>query len=154
MMIVVDASVMVKWALDEDPAEDTLAARAIMGRYAIAAPSLLQFELASILWVKCRRGVLKPNEAETAAATLQMAPVRLIDGRGLWLTALSLAHDVGHSPYDCAYVAAAMEAGARAVVTADRRFARSFETWHSAAPDARPCVLPVTELHRIPPSLG
>jgi predicted nucleic acid-binding protein len=154
MTIVVDASVAIKWAVDEEPAEETEASRAIVGRYDVAAPALFDFELASILWVKCRRGVLTPDEADAIALTLQAAPVRRIDGHGLWLRALSLAQEVGHSPYDCAYVAAALEIGADAVVTADRRFVRAFQSWHPPGSQTRPLILPVTEIDRIPPAVA
>lgn len=149
MILVVDASVAIKWILDEEPAEQTIASRAIIGRHTVVAPRLFDFELASILWSKRRRGLLSATLADSVASALQAAPVRRIDGDDLWLRALSLAVRVDHSPYDCAYVAAGLSAGADAVVTADRRFVRAFDSFHAPAGGGRRFVLPVEELHLI-----
>ncbi|WP_448206870.1 type II toxin-antitoxin system VapC family toxin [Azospirillum sp. sgz302134] len=148
-MLVVDASVAVKWVLDEDPAAETAAARSIIGRHAVAAPSLFDFELASILWSKRRRGFLTDAEVAPIALALQAAPIRRINDEGLWLRALSLADSVGHPPYDCAYVAAALVAGAVGVVTADQRFARAFESWRAPHAPDRPFVVSVLQMDRL-----
>lgn len=148
-LIVVDASVAIKWLLDEEPVEDTTHARKIVGRFAAAAPRLFDFELASILWVKQRKGELTAEEGEAVALALHSAPVRRIDDDGLWLRALSIAQNVDHSPYDCAYVAAGLMCDARGVVTCDRRFVRAFETWRAPGLPGRPYVLPVTQLDMV-----
>ena len=155
-LIVVDASVAIKWVLDEEPALDTDCARTIIGHFYVVAPRLIDFELASVLWVKRRNGALIDGAAETIALALQAAPIAKVDDDGLWLRALSLAEDVDHSPYDCAYVAAGLIAGAQAVVTSDRRFVRAFESWRAPHCPGRPFVLPVTQLDLIgpTPSLG
>ena len=49
--LVIDASVAVKWVIEE---EDTTQALALRGR-ALAAPDLLIAECANILWKKVRR---------------------------------------------------------------------------------------------------
>lgn len=149
MTLVVDASVAIKWVIDEVPLAETTAARTIIGRYSVAAPSLFDFELASILWSKRRRGLLTDSDAAALALALQAAPIRRVNDDGLWLRALSLADSVGHPPYDCAYVAAALVVGAVGVVTADNRFAKAFESWRAPGHPDRPYVVPVTDLDRI-----
>ncbi len=145
-LLVVDASVAVKWLLDETPVEETAQARRIIDHFHVAAPRLLDFELASILWVKQRKGQLTPEQARSAALVLHSAPVRRIDDDGLWLRALALAAEVDHSPYDCAYVACGLVCGAQAVVTADRGFVRAFQAWRSPGLPDRPYVVPVAHL--------
>lgn len=143
-MIVIDASVAIKWVIDEEPAEEAMAAKSMIGRYEIAAPTLFDFEVASILWSKRRRGLLDDSDVAAVALALQAAPIRRIADDGLWLRALTLADSVGHPPYDCAYVVAGLLSGASGVVTADRRFARAFELWRAPNIPDRPYVMPVT----------
>ena len=149
-LLIVDASVMIKWVIDEEPLEDGAAARSIIGGFTVAAPRLVDFELASILWVKQRKGLLSREAAEAVALALQAAPVRRVDDDGLWLRTLSLSATINHSPYGCAYVVAGMLAKAEAVVTADRRFVRAFEGWRAPSYPSRPYVVPVTRLD-LPP---
>lgn len=153
MTIIVDASVAIKWVIDEEPLAETAAARSIIGRYEVAAPSLFDFELASILWSKRRRGLLPDADVTAIALALQAAPIRRINDEGLWLRALTLADSVGHPPYDCAYVAAGLLAGASGVVTADQRFARAFQAWRAPHIPERPYVVPVTSAEQtFPPT--
>lgn len=145
-VLVVDASVVLKWVIPEDPLAETEAARAIMRRARFVAPRLLDLECASVLWRKLRRGEITRDQADLMALALDSAPLGRVPEAGLWVRALSLAADRDHPPYDCAYVALAERVGADGVVTADRRFARAFSGWGPARASAdRPFVVPVTE---------
>jgi predicted nucleic acid-binding protein len=115
--IIVDASVALKWVLDED---DSLLARALAGRD-LAAPDLLWLECANGLWRWVRRGALSKRVAHQRFVALRRAPVALTPVGELLDRALMLAIELAHPIYDCVYLALALQRGVQ-VVTADRRF--------------------------------
>lgn len=131
---VVDASVALKWVLDE-PGSD--AAAALLDGRRLYAPQLLMIEVANALWVATRRGSISVNDAEDALALVTAMPFRA------WLRevnlvgdALKLARLLDHPVYDCCYLALAMAAGVP-VVTADRRFVAAA----ARHPETSPLVL-------------
>jgi predicted nucleic acid-binding protein len=115
--IIVDASVALKWVLDED---DSLLARALAGRD-LVAPDLLWSECANGLWRWVRRGALPGHVAHERFAALRRAPVALTPAEEVLERALTLAIELGHPIYDCVYLALALKRGMQ-VVSADRRF--------------------------------
>lgn len=115
--LVVDASVAVKWVVDED-GSDQAASLLVPGN--LAAPDLLVAECANILWKKVRRDELTVQHAELAARVLARADVELYPMRALLEPAAKLAIDLDHPAYDCIYLALAMVNGWR-FVTADKR---------------------------------
>jgi predicted nucleic acid-binding protein len=118
-LLVVDASVALKWVL---PEADSDVALGLIGRHRLTAPDLLAVEAGNALWLRVRRRELTSVEARTALVDLLGAPVDYVADRPLARAALSLAADLGHPAYDCVYLALAMDR-AGIVVTADRRFA-------------------------------
>lgn len=119
--LVVDASVALKW-LVEEPGSD--AALALRGRD-LAAPPLLRIEVANVLRTLTQRGAATVAEARDLFGLLQAAPVTLIEADdALEARALEIALGLGHPVYDCVYLALAERLG-RPLVTADRRFARA-----------------------------
>lgn len=118
--LVIDASIAVKWVVDEDGTENALALR----RYAkLIAPELLVAECANIFWKKVRRDELSRDEALLAARLLQASDVELLPTRSLLEAATRIAVELDHPAYDCVYVALAIERDCR-FVTADKRFLR------------------------------
>jgi predicted nucleic acid-binding protein len=115
--IIVDASVALKWVLDED---DSPLARALAQRE-LSAPDLLWSECANALWRWARTGALPGRIAHQRLAALRRAPVTLTPTGRLLDRALTLAIEIDHPIYDCAYLALALAQGAQ-VVSADRRF--------------------------------
>lgn len=115
--VVVDASIAIKWVVEEDGTAEALVLR---GGKCIA-PELLIPECANILWKKVVRRELVRQEAETAAALLARADVELHGMRGLLETATRYALQLGHPAYDCTYLALALDRGC-SFVTADRGF--------------------------------
>jgi predicted nucleic acid-binding protein len=113
---VVDATVAIKWFVDEP---DSAEAVAVL-RHPISAPDLLAPECANILWKKVRRGELRVDEAETIALALEGAIVTLHPTRPYLATATRIACDLGRAAYDCFYLALA-ERLQQPLVTADRR---------------------------------
>ena len=124
-MIVVDASLAVKWFLPESGAE--AAAALLLEQDEIAGPDMLAVEVHATLV----RGanMVKSNrvEAETAIrrfqAMIESGDVTLIRSLPNQIErAASLAIDLGHPLKDCIYLALAMEMGCD-LVTCDARFA-------------------------------
>lgn len=119
-MLVIDASIAVKWVVEE---EGTPLALALRQQTKLIAPELLVAECANILWKKAARGELSKEEALLAAKLLQSAEVELLPMRSLFETATSLAIELDHPAYDCIYLALAVENDCP-FVTADDRFLR------------------------------
>lgn len=118
--LVIDASIAVKWLVEE---EGTAEALALRGRARLIAPDLLVAECANILWKKVRRRELTRDEALLAGRLLQGADIELVPMRPLLAAALRLALELDHPAYDCAYLALAVERDCR-FVTADRGLLR------------------------------
>lgn len=119
-MLVIDASIAVKWVVEE---EGTPQALALRQQTKLIAPELLVAECANILWKKAARGELSKEEAILAAKLLQSAEVELLPMRSLFETATNLAIELDHPAYDCIYLALAVENDCP-FVTADDRFLR------------------------------
>jgi predicted nucleic acid-binding protein len=137
---VVDASVALKWVLDE--AGSAAASDLLDGRN-LFAPPLLATEAANALWVVARRGQITGAEAEDALDLILRAPFQPSpSGLNLPLRALELARLLDHPVYDCTYLALAI-AVERPVITADRRFAAAAGRSAEAAPFVK--LLPVEE---------
>jgi predicted nucleic acid-binding protein len=116
--LVIDASVAIKWVVDEPGTLDALSLR----RHRLFAPDLLVAECANVLWKKVRRNELTASEALLAARLLQRADVELAPMRALLEPATGLAIALDHPAYDCAYLALA-ESLSCDLVTAGRRLA-------------------------------
>ncbi len=121
--LVIDASVAVKWLVDEAGSD---AALALQG-HDLMAPALLRIEAANVLRTLAARGALSPAAAADLFALLQEAPLAIADtDDALERLAMTLALDLGHPVYDCLYLALALRTG-RSLVTADDRFLRAIE---------------------------
>jgi predicted nucleic acid-binding protein len=116
-MVIVDASVAVKWVLDEEGADAALSLQS----QSLAAPTIWLVEAASALWRRSRLGEIDAAEAGHRLARLQTAPVIAIPIEPDLPDALNLALQLRHPIYDCIYLAAAIREDTY-VVTADTRF--------------------------------
>lgn len=127
----VDASVALKWVLDEP---GSAAASELLDGRGLFAPPLLATEVANALWVAARRGQITGAEAADALDLILRAPFQPVrSGLALPLRALELARLLDHPVYDCTYLALAI-AVERPVITADRRFAAVASRSAEAAP--------------------
>jgi len=115
--IVIDASVALKWVLDEPGTEG---ADALLEEELIA-PSLWLVEAADTLWRRARRGEISVEEAMDRLTELFNAPVTTAPIEDDLLAAADLANGLGHPVYDCLYLARAIREDTY-VVTADARF--------------------------------
>ena len=129
--IVVDASVAVKWLVDEPEAD---AARGLQDpRLELHVPRLMAIEVANALRRKVQKGELEASEAAAQVAVIHEAPLYWADDEAIAGDALRIALAIPHSLYDCVYLALAHRLGAR-VVTADMRFVhRVASTEHGGA---------------------
>lgn len=118
-MIVVDASVAVKWLLPEDGAE---AARELLaGGDPLLVPSVAAIEVPGAVLRRLRAGLLDEAEAKqciTLWDDLLRENIRVIPVEELLDSALRIAIACSHPLTDCFYVAAAVKTGAP-LVTAD-----------------------------------
>jgi predicted nucleic acid-binding protein len=117
-VIVIDASVALKWIVAEVDTDVALALRSER----VSAPDLLA-ECANALWKKVRRKELSTQEASLAARLLQRADIELEPMRDLIEPATRLAVALDHPAYDCLYLALA-EVNESEFVTADETFCR------------------------------
>lgn len=120
MTIVVDASIALKWVLEEpgsDAAEELL-------EKDLAAPSLWLLEAGNALWRRTVRGELSQAEAEERLTELTKAPVVSVPLEQDLPEAMRLAIQLNHPVYDCLYLALAKRLGTY-VVTADTRFSQA-----------------------------
>jgi len=120
--LVIDASVAIKWVIEEEGTKEALALR---GR-ALAAPDLLIAECGNILWKKVRRNELSASEAAFAAGLLARADIDLVPMRPYLEAAVRIAVALAHPAYDCVYIAFA-EAEGLLFVTADASLVRKVE---------------------------
>ena len=123
---VIDASIAVKWVIEEDGTENALALR---GRGKLIAPDLLTAECANIFWKKVQRNELTEDQALFAARLLQAADIELLPTRALMEPATRIAIEPNHPAYDCVYIALAIKHDCR-FVTADGRLLRKLDKAH------------------------
>ncbi|OYU16253.1 MAG: VapC toxin family PIN domain ribonuclease [Alphaproteobacteria bacterium PA4] len=125
--MIVDASVAVKWLIDE-PGSDA-ADRLLVGG-GLGSPDLIFAEVANTLWKAWRRGDFA--ELPGGIATLADCFQHVMPCATLMMPAARLAVELDHPAYDCFYLAMAIAEDVP-LVTADRRFlAACARTAHAA----------------------
>ncbi len=119
--LVVDASVAVKWYLDEPHAG--AARRLLDGPFRLIVPGFFFAEVGNVLWKRWRRGELTPADVAAALDALELVPFEVRPTRVLLPRAVEIAMAAAHgrSVYDSLYLALAAERDAR-MITADRKF--------------------------------
>ncbi len=122
MRLVVDASVAVKWLVQEENSEIADSLR--QSEHDLLAPRFMELELGNVIWGKTRRGDLARPEAIALMESLVDLPVEWWEDDSLIQTAIRLALELNHPAYDCLYLALAHRLDA-IVVTADTRFGRA-----------------------------
>ena len=119
MIVVMDASVLIKWYVDEDFTAE--AEQLIDGRFELHAPELLLPEFGNILWKKCRNDDLDENVAISSLASLRSRNIILHSNTTLLEPAFRGAQETGQSVYDWTYLSLAISLDCK-FVTADRKF--------------------------------
>nr|WP_282572176.1 type II toxin-antitoxin system VapC family toxin [Roseomonas acroporae] len=119
--MVVDASVALKWVLEEP--DSHLAQELAEGEEELLVPDFWLNEATNICWLQVRKGKWSPDEAREALELLRaQVPPTPTGDLALHDVALDIGLAVNHSTYDTLYVAFAVAMGARGVVAADGPF--------------------------------
>ena len=125
--VVVDASLAVKWLVEEDDSDKAhaaLQAWVVQGITRIA-PYLMPFEVANALHRRVLRGELNVGDSTRMIARLLESSLELHQPPGLHARALRLASQLNqNAPYDAHYLALAESVGCE-LWTADERFYRA-----------------------------
>ena len=119
MILVSDASVAVKWAVEEEDYEK--AVQLLSGDHQLHVPRVLAAELANALWSKVRSGSLTSSEAPELLGRVLALDLEWANDAELAADALRIAISLNHPVYDCVYLALAYQVDG-ALVTADTRF--------------------------------
>ena len=124
MALVVDASVGLKWVLQEP--DSHLAEALVRIEPDLLVPDFWLNEATNVLWLQVRRKLFTPDEAREGLALLraQVEPTPTAHMR-LHDLALDISIAIDHSTYDTLYLAFAVAMGASAVVATDGPFLRS-----------------------------
>lgn len=118
MSWVVDASVAVKWFVEET---GSAAARTVLASgKPVIAPDLIVPETCNTAWKKVARGDISREQAEAIVRILPLSFDRLAPTAPLSSRALELALRFNHPAYDCFYLALA-ESENWVLVTDDRK---------------------------------
>lgn len=119
MIIVVDASVAVKWYIGEQL--NDMAEKLLEGRFELFAPELIVPEFGSIIWKKVRRGEITSVEGRKIVTEFTKHEINLQSHTDLLAAAYIGAELSGQTVYDWTYLALAVILSC-AFVTADARF--------------------------------
>jgi predicted nucleic acid-binding protein len=115
-MLVVDASVAIKWVVEERGSREALD---LIAR-PLVAPDLFQAEVGAVLTKKLRRREIAIGQARLGFAEI-LERVSLVPTVELGSQAFEMALSLHHSIHDCYYLALA-ESNGWFLVTADRAF--------------------------------
>jgi predicted nucleic acid-binding protein len=123
MILVVDASVAIKWFVQEPLRPQ--ARKLLADRHEFVEPDLLVAEVANIAWKKTVRGEIQPEQARSIVHNIALSPFvsSFIESSTLRDRALALALQWNHPVYDCFYASCA-EAISAPLVSADEKFLR------------------------------
>ena len=132
-LVVVDASVAVKWFLPEDGEALVIQALALLDAYnkdevRFVVPDLFYVETASAIWKAVRVGRVLRAFGEQAIVLLTQRKLPTVPSLKLLDKAFQIATDRGRTVYDCLYVALAVQADAQ-LITADARLANSLAAY-------------------------
>lgn len=123
-VVVVDASVALKWVVTEPGSEQAarLLADIVDGTVTLAAPEHLVGEVGNGLRKRMAQGLLSRPAALEAMQAIADVDLELVTGSERWFRSLRAAVDWSVTTYDALYVLLALDLDAE-VVTADARLA-------------------------------
>lgn len=123
MNFVIDASVAIKWFVEEDLSEQ--AWHVLGSGQRLLAPAFLRVEVSNIIWKKTVRGEIGREQASLILERIALPSFisEFIQDEVLLEAALTRAIDLKHPIYDCLYIACT-EAVDATLVTSDERLLR------------------------------
>jgi predicted nucleic acid-binding protein len=119
MIIVPDASVAIKWYVNE--VYTTSAEKLLDGVYELHAPELILPEFGNIVWKKATRGELTSAEGAQIVSTFVSQNIEMHSHKSTLNAAFAGAEGTGQTVYDWSYLALAVSLSCP-FVTADERF--------------------------------
>jgi len=139
VIAVVDASVALKWFIQEDGSAE--ASALLTGPHTLIAPDLIIAEVANAGWKAVRSGGMTLDQHDQVAIRLPLAFDSLIPVTALAPRAVAISRALDHPVYDCFYMALAEDRQA-VLVTADRRLLRRIQgtQWAPLAMDLYRCA--------------
>jgi predicted nucleic acid-binding protein len=117
-LIVIDASVAVKWIVNEPDSSSALLVRDLS--VPLIAPDLMLAEFANVMRRKLRTKEVTSNQLDAGVSLIKTLIDEFIPTSALIESALELAKQLDHAPYDCIYLACALKKGV--LLTADSTF--------------------------------
>ena len=118
--LIVDASIAVKWLLDEEGSEN--ARKAVQG-YDLAAPAFLQLEIFHVVWRRTRRGEVTSAQLRDALPALTRIIANFEPDGSLVAKAADIAVAHALAIYDCLYLALALQYEAPLITADQKQFA-------------------------------
>jgi predicted nucleic acid-binding protein len=122
--VVIDTNVAAYHLLGVEEHRDVLSSL-FLSDLEFVAPQSLKAEILNVLWLAIRSGALTLEEAANRLDSVDRMVTRSIPIPYLWVSALTLAVQSDHSPYDTLFVAAAEREGS-VLLTYDRRLKDAF----------------------------
>ncbi len=122
MPLVVDASVVVKWLLDDAEREADTDRATLLMQYVLAGSEPIVQPAHWLLEVGAVLARLSPQSAEEDLLVLQALQLQIDDGPEVLLRACRLAIDLDQHLFDTLYHAVALETAETTLITADERY--------------------------------
>jgi predicted nucleic acid-binding protein len=124
-VIVIDANVAIKWAIEQPLRERALAILA--HSVALVAPAMFVGEVTTAVWQYVRAGQISGEQAREGLLLIMNQVSIFEDDAVLAEEALSIGIELKYAPYDCFYLVSAIRRRVP-LVTADRRLVNRLAT--------------------------
>ena len=121
MIYVIDASVAIKWFVDEG--DQALAMEITRYEERLSAPDLIFAEVANVLRRKIRQKHVTEFQAKESLQILLRTFPSAFASADLMGDALAISSQLDHSIYDVLYLVCALRKGDAKLITADEKFA-------------------------------
>lgn len=119
--LVIDASVAVKWFLEEDRSKE--ARTVLVSEVLLTAPFTILAEVAQALWIASRKARTTATAAESASIRMAAIFPNPVFDFELFEASRRLMHSHNHPIYDCLYLALAERTGSPLVTADEQQFA-------------------------------
>jgi predicted nucleic acid-binding protein len=123
-LIVIDASIAVKWIVNEPDSSLALLVRDLS--VPLIAPDLMLAEFANVMRRNLRKGEVTSEQVDAGVALIKSLIDEFVPTAVIIESALELSRELDHSPYDCMYLACAIHRGF--LLTADTVFLSKVKT--------------------------